>query len=104
VRGESAHRLEQLVHEGATGHTWQVLSLSMQPDHVHLFIRSNPSSLPTERARRIKGRSSHVLREEVPSLIKMPSLWTRCTFYRTAGNGSRETMQKDIERQSKHSC
>ena len=101
LRGEIAQRLEQLVNQVATEHNWQVLNLSIQPDHVHLFIRSNPYILPTNIARRIKGRSSHVLREEVPYLAKMPSLWTRSTFYSTAGNVSSETIQKYIERQSK---
>lgn len=101
LRGEIAQRLEQLVYEVATAHSWQVLNLSIQPDHVHLFIRSNPYTVPTDIARLIKGRSSHVLREEFPYLMKMPSLWTRLTFYSTAGNVSSETIQKYIERQSK---
>lgn len=102
LRGEIAQRLEQLVNEVVNEHNWQVLTLSIQPDHVHLFIRSNPYTLPTDIARLIKGRSSHALREEVPYLMKMPSLWTRSTFYSTAGNVSSETIQKYIERQSKH--
>ena len=101
LRGEIAQRLEQLVNEVALEQNWQVLNLSIQPDHVHLFIRSNPYTLPTNIARLIKGRSSHVLREEFPYLAKMPSLWTRSTFYSTAGNVSSETIQKYIERQSK---
>jgi len=101
LRGEIAQRLEQLVNEVVNEHNWQVLTLSMQPDHVHLFVRSNPYTLPTDIARLIKGRSSHALREEFPYLMKMPSLWTRSTFYSTAGNVSSETIQKYIERQSK---
>ena len=94
LRGEIAPRLEQLVHEVAGEQSWHVLNLSIQPDHVHLFIRSNPYILPTDIARFIKGRSSHVLREEFPSLQRMPSLWTRFTFYSTAGNVSSETIQQ----------
>ena len=101
LRGEIAQRLEQLVNEVVNEHNWQVLILSIQPDHVHLFIRSNPYTLPTDIARLLKGRSSHALREEFPYLMKMPSLWTRSTFYSTAGNVSSETIQKYIERQSK---
>jgi REP-associated tyrosine transposase len=104
LRGEIAQRLEQLVNEVATEQNWQVLHLSIQPDHVHLFIRSNPYTLPTNIARRIKGRSSHVLREEFPYLAKMSSLWTRSTFYSTAGNVSSETIQKYIERQARNNA
>jgi putative transposase len=98
LRGEMAQRLEQLVNEVAGKQNWQVLNLSIQPNHVHLFIRSNPYTLPTDIARLIQVRSSHVLREEFPFLMKMPSLWTRSTFYSTAGNVNSETIQKYIER------
>jgi putative transposase len=92
LRGEIAQRLEQLVYEVALEQSWQVLNLSIQPDHVHLFIRSNPYTLPTDIARLLKGRSSPILREEFLSLQRMPSLWTRSTFYSTAGTVSSETI------------
>lgn len=101
LQGKVAERLEQLIHEVADENNWEVLELAIQPDHVHLFLRANPYTLPTDIARLIKGRSSHVLREEFPFLKKMPSLWTRSTFYSTAGNVSAETIQHYIERQSK---
>ena len=84
--GEVAQWLEQLVYEAATEHCWQVLALSIQPDHVHLFIHSNPYTLPTDIARLIKGRSSHVFRDKFPYLQHMLSLWTGSTFY----SGQRE--------------
>lgn len=97
--GKIAERLAQLIHEVADEYEWEVLELAIQPDHVHLFIRANPYTLPTDIARLIKGRSSHVLREEFPTLMKMPSLWTRSTFYSTAGNVSAQTLAHYIERQ-----
>ena len=94
-------RLRQIIQEVAEEHQWSVIELAIQPDHVHLFIRSNPYTLPTDIARLIKGRSAHLLREEFPALKRLPSLWTRSTFYSTAGNVSSEIIQKYIERQSK---
>ena len=99
--GKIAERLAQIVREVAAEYDWQVLELAIQPDHVHLFLRANPYTLPTDIARLIKGRSSHLLREEFPYLMKMPSLWTRSTFYSTAGNVSADVIQQYIERQSK---
>lgn len=94
-------RLRQIIQEVVEEHQWSVLELAIQPDQVHLFIRSNPYTLPTDIARLIKGRSAHLLREEFPALKRLPSLWTRSTFYSTAGNVSSEIIQKYIERQSK---
>jgi putative transposase len=99
--GPIRERLQQITQEVATENKWRVIELAIQPDHVHLFIRSNPRILPTDIARLIKGRSAHVLREEYPFLKRLPSLWTRSTFYSTAGNVSSETIRGYIERQSK---
>ncbi len=99
--GKVAERLAQLIGEVATENAWEVLQLAIQPDHVHLFLRANPYTLPTDIARLIKGRSSRVLREEFPHVKRMPSLWTRSTFYSTAGNVSASVIEHYIERQSK---
>jgi putative transposase len=94
-------RLKQLIEEVVGEHQWQIVELAIQPDHVHLFLRSNPYTLPTDIAHAIKGRTSHILREEFAHLKRMPSLWTRSTFYSTAGNVSSEIIAQYIERQSK---
>ncbi len=94
-------RLEQIIREVAAEHDWTVIELAIQPDHVHLFLRANPYMLPSDIPRLIKGRSSHLLREEFPHLLKLPSLWTRSFFLSTAGNVRQETIKKYIERQSK---
>ncbi len=99
--GKVAERLEQLIGEVANENAWEVLTLAIQPDHVHLFLRANPYTLPTDIARLIKGRSSHMLREEFAHLKRMPSLWTRSTFYSTAGNVSAEVIEQYIERQGR---
>ena len=99
--GSLRERLHQIIQEVAAKNNWKVLELAIQPDHVHLFVQSNPRTLPTDIARLIKGRSAHLLREEYPFLKRLPSLWTRSTFYSTAGTVSSETIQTYIERQSK---
>jgi putative transposase len=94
-------RLEQIIREVAAEHDWMVLELAIQPDHVHLFLRADPYTTPSDIPRLIKGRSSHDLRKEFPSLLKLPSLWTRSFLLSTAGNVSQETLQKYIARQSR---
>jgi putative transposase len=101
LTGPVASRLEQIIHEVAHEYNWKIVQLAIQSDHVHLFIRTDPYTLPTDIARLIKGRSSHHMRKEFPHLARMPSLWTRSAFYSTAGHVSSETIQNYIERQSK---
>jgi putative transposase len=92
--------LIQIIGEVVHEHGWQIIELAIQPDHVHLFLRSNPYTEPYDIARLIKGRSSRALRIEFPHLQRMPSLWTRSAFYSTAGHVSSEIIQKYIEKQS----
>ena len=101
LNGPIHDRLAAIIHEVAEERNWQVIRLAIQPDHVHLFLRTNPYTLPTDITRLMKGRSSRLLREEFPALKKMPSLWTRSYFISTAGNVSSETIQRYIAAQSR---
>jgi len=101
LNGPIHDRLAAIIHEVAEERNWQVIRLAIQPDHVHLFLRANPYTLPTDIPRLMKGRSSRLLREEFPALKKMPSLWTRSYFISTAGTISSETIQRYIETQSR---
>src|SRR5215831_17084965 len=91
--GPIRERLHQIIQEVAAKNNWEMLELAIQPEHVHLFVRSNSRNLPTDIARLIKGRSAHLLREEYPFLKRLSSQWKRSTFYSTAGNVSSETIQ-----------
>ena len=99
--GPVRERLKQIVGEVAAEQDWQIIQLAIQPDHVHLFVRANPYTLPSDIPRLIKGRSAHDLREEFPHLRKLPSLWTQSFFLSTVGNVSQEIIQKYIARQSR---
>jgi putative transposase len=99
--GPKRARLEQIIREVAAEHDWTVLGLAIQPDHVHLFVRADPNTLPSNIPRRIKGRSSLHLRQEFPQLRTLPSMWTTNFFLSTAGHVSQATIRQDIERQSK---
>jgi len=99
--GPGRDRWEPITGEVAQEHDWQLVELAIQPDQVQLIIQTNPSTLPTAIPRLIKGRSSPLLREEVPHLMGLPSLGTHATFSSTSGFVSQEITQKSLERQRK---
>ena len=39
-------RLTQMITEVITEQEWQLIELAIEPDHVHLFVRTTPSTLP----------------------------------------------------------
>jgi putative transposase len=93
--------LKQIIEEVAGEHRREIIRLAIDLDHVHLFMRATPYTLPADIPRLIKGCSAHLLREGFPHLRKLPSLWTRSYFLSTAGNGSQETTKRNIARLSR---
>ena len=94
-------RLTELIYEKSGELDGKIVSLAIEPDHVHLFLNCLPDLAPKQIMHRIKGYSSYILRKEFPHLKRMPSMWTRSYFVSTAGNVSSSTIQKYIEAQGK---
>lgn len=66
--GTVVERLTAIIHEVCQEHEAEVLSLDIQPDHVHLLVECDPRFGIHRLVRCIKGRSSRLLRQEFPSL------------------------------------
>lgn len=97
--GKIKKRLEQIIREVAEEKGIDVLALTVNPDHLHLFVSADPVVSAHKIVKAFKGRSSRLLRQEFPELLRLPSLWTRSYFVSTAGNVSSETIKRYIEEQ-----
>jgi len=91
--------LKEIINEISEELGFDVLILEVQPDHVHLFVSTYPQLGCHKIIRSIKGRSSRLLRQEFPELLRLPSMWTHSYFVSTAGNVSSETIKRYIEEQ-----
>lgn len=94
--GKIKERLEQIIHHVADELGIKVLELAINPDHIRLFVSAHPMIPVHKIVRRIKGRSSNILRKEFPELLKLPSLWTHSCYVSTIGAVSKETVEKYI--------
>lgn len=101
--GPVRERLETIIREAAPELEAEVLALVVLPDHLHLFVSAVPQIAPNEIVARFKGRSSRLLRQEFPQLLRLPSLWTRSYFCSTAGNVSADTIKRYIAAQGTRS-
>jgi len=99
--GQIKDRLIEVLEQVADEQGIEILSLSINPDHLHLFVSCYPRLSVHKIVKAFKGRSSRILRREFPELLKLPSLWTHSYFVSTAGNVSASTIQRYIEAQSK---
>lgn len=99
--GKVRDRLKEILRKVAEEKMVEILNLSISPDHLYLFVSCYPQLPIHKLVKALKGRSSRILRQEFPHLLKLPSLWTNSYFVSTAGNVSNPTIQRYIEAQSK---
>ena len=98
--GEVAQETERLLREVASKNDMEILALSVQPDHVHVFVSAPPRFSPAEIVNLFKGYTSRKLREKFPHLredVHPRGLWVRPYYVGTAGHVSQETIQRYIE-------
>jgi putative transposase len=97
-----AKRLEELIREKAAELGGEVMNLTIQPDHVHLFCTFPPTIAPYQIMHGIKDYTAFVLRNDFPWLkSRLPSLWTRSYYVGTAGQVSVETIQHYLDEQKR---
>jgi len=98
--GQVADDLKALLHEKAEVLGAEIHSLEVMPDHVHLFVESDPT-LPVQfLVNQFKGYTSRILRDRYPDLrSRLPALWSRSYYAGTVGHVSEETVRRYIEAQ-----
>ena len=100
LAGAVGERLQAMIPEIIGQLGGKVLNITVQPEHVHLFVEIPPTLAPSQVVHRVKGASSHRLRQEFPHLrSRLPSLWTRSYYVGTAGKVSETTIQRYIDAQ-----
>jgi putative transposase len=98
--GRVAQRLEDLVRDKAGERGWEIISVEVMPDHVHLVVKHDPKASASYVANQFKGYTSRVLREEFPHLrSKLPTLWSSSYFAASVGAVSADTVQRYIDTQ-----
>jgi putative transposase len=98
--GVVAEELAALLREKAEALGAEVHALEVQPDHVHLFLESDPTVPVQFLVNQFKGYTSRVLRQRHASLrSRLPSLWSRSYYAATVGHVSEDTVRRYIEAQ-----
>ena len=100
LTGAVADRLAALLREKAGELDTQVRALEIMPDHVHLFIETDPTLAPAHVANQFKGFTSRTLRREFRHLrSRMPALWSRSYYVGSVGHVSEATVKRYIANQ-----
>lgn len=100
LTGDVAVRLKGLLEEKANQMGAVVHTLEVMPDHVHLFVESDPTQTPAHIAAQFKGYTSKVLRSEYPHLrSRLPTLWSRSYYIASVGSVTASAIRHYIESQ-----
>ncbi len=98
--GTVKERCQALIEVMCKEKGWTILTTAIMPDPIHLFVRVWPSDSAAAVVKELKGVTSFSLHKEFRELTsKLPSLWTRSYFASTAGNVSKETIERYIAAQ-----
>lgn len=98
--GEIETRLKEIIINTCFEIKVDIIEMEIMPDHVHLLIEVDPQFGVHKAIKRIKAKSSFLLRKEFKSLTtRLPTLWTNSYFISTAFGAPLSIIKQYIENQ-----
>ena len=98
--GEVEQRLKDIIKEISIKCESDIQEIEVMSDHVHLVIEVDPQYGIHRLVRRMKGLSSHILRQEFKHLrTRLPTLWTNSYFVATVGGAPLTILKQYVENQ-----
>ena len=98
--GSIEQKLRELLLIKAKNISVTIEKMEIMDDHIHLFVKTDPTNSPHYIVQQLKGYTSRLLRQEFSSLrSRLPTLWTRSYFCESVGCISEETVKRYIENQ-----
>ena len=83
-------------------YNYEILSLHISPDHVHLFLSAHPKHAPSEIVRTVKSITAREMWQQHESLLQEylwgGGFWEESYYVGTAGDVSTDTIEQYIER------
>lgn len=93
-------RLKEILYQVAVDVKAEIEEMETDKDHVHLLISCDPQFGIHQVVKRMKGRSSRLLRAEFSQVkSRLPSLWTNSYFVATVGGAPLSVVKQYIKDQ-----
>lgn len=98
--GDVEKRLKEIIQDMANEFKVEIIEMETDKDHIHILCEVDPQFGIAEFVKKVKGRSSRILRDEFHHLkTKLPTLWTNSYFISTVGGAPLEVIKQYIENQ-----
>ncbi len=88
--------VEKTIQEVCTARGWELISFSIQPDHIHIFISASPIFSPMFIVKVLKGATA-VRAVKIHRFAKR--FWSPSYYVGTAGTVTEQAIQKYIREQ-----
>ncbi len=98
--GDVAQFIEAEIRRLCEENKWSIGALTVQEDHVHLFLSALPSTAPSLIANTLKGITARQVFKRFPEVKKQVwggSFWSRSYYVGTVGDMTEGTVKKYIE-------
>lgn len=93
-------RLKAIIQEVCQELNCELLAIEVLLDHVHVLAEVDPQFGIHRFVKTIKGKSSHILRNEFPALkSRLPTLWSNSYFVSTVGGAPLAVIKQYVESQ-----
>lgn len=93
-------RLKELIYEISSELKVEVIEVETDKDHIHMLVEVDPQFGVSNYVKKLKGRTSRILRGEFPHLRqRLPTLWTNSYFVSTVGGAPLSVVKQYIENQ-----
>ena len=95
--------LKRILAETCCHYGWDLTSVEVMPEHVHLFVEATPNDRPVDIVKTLKSCSAIHLFSTFPDLKRRQfwgkSLWSKGAYYASVGHISDESVKRYIEEQ-----
>jgi putative transposase len=103
--GDIEKRLKEICLEVSEELNFEIKEMECERDHIHLLIDVDPQLGVHKAVKRMKGRSSRLLRQEFAILRqRLPTLWTNSYFVCTVGGTPIAVIKQYIESQKERAA
>ena len=103
--GEIERRLKEICQGVADECDFSIQEMECERDHIHLLIEVDPQFGIHKAIKRMKGRSSRIMRKEFAILRqRLPTLWTNSYFVCTVGGAPMAVIKQYIESQKERAA
>lgn len=100
LTGKIETRLKQICREVAKEFSFEIQEMECDKDHIHLLVDVDPQFGIHKAVKRMKGRSSRLMRDEFDILkSRLPTLWTNSYSVATCGGAPLAVIKQYIESQ-----